>query len=315
MDWLVPLVQVLFIDIVLAGDNAIVVGMAAAGLPPDQRRQAIIWGIAAATVMRIAFAAVTVQLLAIVGLTLAGGLLLLWVCWKMFRELREPHGHAPAEGSELAAAAVSGAPRKTLRQAIVQILVADVSMSLDNVLAVAGAAKDHLWVLVVGLAISVVLMGVAATLIARVLDRHRWIAWIGLLVILYVALKMIWEGTEQVVDQVPGAYGFLLLPLGYLALPGVFPPWLWALATIGQVIVLAALATVVVDLTRGLLARPEVAEEGHAATAAEGPAGTPAAGLAAAPAGQIGQASEAPGLPRGDILAGAPHEKARAATG
>jgi YjbE family integral membrane protein len=154
--------------------------------------------------MRIAFALVTTQLLAIIGLTLAGGILLLWVCWKMFRELQLAGGRFPAhagvgtEGPEENAAASSGAPRKTLRQAIVQILIADVSMSLDNVLAVAGLARDHLWVLVVGLAISVALMGGAATLIARVLGRHPWISWIGLLVILYVALEMIWTGWHQV---------------------------------------------------------------------------------------------------------------------
>jgi YjbE family integral membrane protein len=250
-DWLLPLAQVLFIDLVLAGDNAIVVGMAAAGLPADQRRKAIFWGIAAATIMRIGFAAVTTQLLAIVGITLAGGVLLLWVCWKMYRELRDggaAHGGEATqhEGSEVAAdpSAPVDAPRKTLRQAITQILVADISMSLDNVLAVAGAAKDHTWVLVVGLAISVVLMGVAATLIARLLDRHRWIAWVGLIVILYVAIEMIIGGTRQVAEQVPDAYAYLFLPLGYLALPGVFPAWMWVGATAVQVLLFTALATV-----------------------------------------------------------------------
>lgn len=248
-DWLVPFAQVLFIDIVLAGDNAIVVGMAAAGLPPDQRRKAIFWGIIAATVMRIGFAAITVQLLAVVGITLAGGVLLLWVCWKMFRELREG-GHADSAEAGVTQAEAN-ARRKTLPQAIVQILVADLSMSLDNVLAVAGAAKDHTWVLVVGLAISVALMGLAATLIANLLSRHRWIAWVGLAVILYVALDMIWEGTHQVAGQVPGAYAFLLLPLGYLALPGVFPAWMWAVATAAQVVVIAALAAMTVGAMRG----------------------------------------------------------------
>jgi hypothetical protein len=138
-----------------------------------------------------------------------------------------------------------------LSQAILQILVADLSMSLDNVLAVAGAAKDHVWVLVVGLAISVVLMGVAATLIARLLSRHRWVAWIGLLIILYVSIDMIWDGTHQVAGQVPGAYAFLLLPLGYLALPGVFPAWLWALATLGQLVCFTAVVTMVAGLVRG----------------------------------------------------------------
>jgi YjbE family integral membrane protein len=237
-DWLIPLAQVLFIDVVLAGDNAIIVGMAAAGLPPDQRRKAILWGIGAATVMRIGFAAIATQLLAIVGVTLAGGLLLLWVCWKMFLELR---------GSAVAAHGAQGetAQPKTLGQAILQILLADVSMSLDNVLAVAGAAKDHLEVLVIGLAISVVLMGIAASLIARLLEKHRWIAWLGLAVILYVAGNMIWEGTHEVAGHVPGAYAWLMLPLGYLTQPGLFPAWLWAIATVLQVAVLSLVVAAV----------------------------------------------------------------------
>ncbi len=197
MPQLIALGQVLFIDIVLAGDNAIVVGMAAAGLPPEQRRKAILWGIAAATIMRIGFAMITTQLLAIVGITLAGGVLLLWVCWKMYRELRASHAQS-AEEMLAAAATAEGAPKKTLRQAIIQILVADVSMSLDNVLAVAGAAKDHPYILIFGLAVSVVLMGIAATFIAKLLEKHRWIAWLGLFVILYVAGAMIWEGTHEV---------------------------------------------------------------------------------------------------------------------
>jgi len=181
------LLQVLFIDIVLAGDNAVVVGLAVAGLPTGQRRRAIILGIAAATVIRIGLAAITLQLLAIIGLTLAGGLLLLWVCWKMYRELRRrPATHAaPSAG-------------KTLGQAMVQIVLADISMSLDNVLAVAGAAHDHPWVLAAGLALSIVLMGVAAGLIADQLEKRRWIAWVGLAIVFYVALKLIWEGSHQV---------------------------------------------------------------------------------------------------------------------
>lgn len=197
-DWFLPLMQVLMIDIVLAGDNAIVVGMAAAGLPPEQRKKAILWGIAAATVMRIGFASITVQLLAITGITLIGGLLLAWVCWKMYKELRQgAHAH---EESDMDAETTNpdGSPRKTMRQAITQILVADVSMSLDNVLAVAGAAKDHPYVLIIGLAISVVLMGVAATLIARLLVNHRWIAWVGLLVIVYVTFDMVWSGSKEI---------------------------------------------------------------------------------------------------------------------
>lgn len=254
-EWLVPLFQVLLIDIVLAGDNAIVVGMAAAGLPPQQRRQAIFWGIIAATVMRIAFASITVQLLQIVGITLAGGILLLWVCWKMYRELRE--GGHEEDLDQLLAEAEAKAPRKTMRQAITQILVADVSMSLDNVLAVAGAAKEHPYILIIGLAISVVLMGVAATLIANLLNRHRWIAWVGLAIILYVAVEMIWSGTNEVAGKVPGSYAFLMLPLGYLALPGVFPPALWALATLIQVFVLAMVAALAVDAVLRIVRRNE----------------------------------------------------------
>jgi len=257
-EWLQPLAMVLFIDVVLAGDNAIVVGMAAAGLPAEQRRKAIFWGIIAATVMRIAFASITVQLLQIVGIVLAGGILLLWVCWKMYRELREGGSHSPdvteqAEGVDaLEGEATPGAPRKTLGQAITQILVADVSMSLDNVLAVAGAAKDHPYILIIGLAVSVVLMGVAATLIARLLDRHRWIAWLGLFVILYVAGSMIYEGTAQVAEAVPEAYAYLFLPLGFLvpAIAGVFPVWLWVGATVLQMVVYTTIITLVAGAVR-----------------------------------------------------------------
>lgn len=246
-DWLPVLFQVLMIDLVLAGDNAIVVGMAAAGLPAAQRRTAILWGIIAATVMRIGFAAITVQLLAIVGITLAGGVLLLWVCWKMFRELREGHGEGHAE-----ALAEAEAKPKTMFQAITQILIADVSMSLDNVLAVAGVARDHPNILIIGLIASVVLMGVAATLIANLLNKHRWIAWVGLLIIVYVAGDMIWSGTHEVAERVPGSYAFLLLPLGYLALPGVFPAWMWAFATLLQV---AAVTIVVAAIASAMLKR------------------------------------------------------------
>jgi YjbE family integral membrane protein len=180
------LAQVLMIDLTLAGDNAVVVGMAVAGLPPARRRTAIIVGIGAAAVLRVALGAITLQLLEIIGLLLAGGLLLLWVCWKMFRELRRP------------AATDSTAPAKTLGQAMLQIVLADVSMSLDNVLAVAGAAAGRTWVLVTGIAGGVVLMGVAANLVAKLLDRHRWIAWLGLLIVLWVAVRLIWEGGHQV---------------------------------------------------------------------------------------------------------------------
>ena len=194
----VALVSVLLIDLVLAGDNAVVVGMAVAGLPAEQKRRAILIGIGAATVMRIGFALITVQLLAVVGLLLAGGILLLWVCWKMFRELRPSAAmRAAAEAHGMAVAP------KTMKQAMVQIVLADVSMSLDNVLAVAGAAREHPWIMVLGLAISVVLMGAAASFIATLLERYRWIAWIGLLIVLYVAVKLIWEGSIEVMEALP----------------------------------------------------------------------------------------------------------------
>ena len=182
------LLQVLLIDLVLAGDNAIVVGLAVNGLPAEQRRRAILFGVAAATLLRIAFALVTLQLLAIVGLLLAGGLLLLWVCWRMYRELRRGNSAHPDVA----------APPKSMRAAMFQIVLADLSMSLDNVLAVAGAAREHPWVLVLGLAISVVLMGAAASLVARLLERYRWLAWVGLAIVLYISCKMIWEGVHEV---------------------------------------------------------------------------------------------------------------------
>ncbi|HWV51150.1 TerC family protein [Pseudorhodoplanes sp.] len=197
--------QVIMIDLVLAGDNAIVIGLAAAGLPANQRAKVILIGIAAATVLRIVFALLTTQLLQIVGLLLAGGLLLLWVCWKMWRELRTPHEHE-VEAAEVMSGSdidkdgtVPGkAPRKTFAQAAWQIVIADVSMSLDNVLAVAGAARDHPYVLIFGLVLSIALMGIAASFIANLLQKHRWIAYVGLAVILYVALDMIYRGFYEV---------------------------------------------------------------------------------------------------------------------
>jgi YjbE family integral membrane protein len=190
------LAQVVVVDLVLAGDNAIVVGMAAAGLPLEQRRKVIVFGIAAATVLRILFAGITVQLLQIVGLVLAGGLLLLWVSWKLWREL-EAQRQGRSEMQEMQAESLQP-PHKTFREAVVQIVVADVSMSLDNVLAVAGIARETVWVLVVGLVLSVAFMGLAAGLIARLLDRHHWIAYVGLLVIVYVSLQMIVDGIGQI---------------------------------------------------------------------------------------------------------------------
>lgn len=201
---------VVMIDVILAGDNAVVVGMAAAALPPDQRKKVIFIGIAAATGMRIAFALVALELLQIIGLLLAGGILLLWVSWKLWRELeedRKARRRGEATGIEAAreeAEAAEGTPRKTTRQAVIQIILADLSMSLDNVLAVAGAAREHPWVLAFGLVLSVALMGAAATLIANLLQKHRWIAYVGLLVILYVALRMIWEGGHEVAAAVAG---------------------------------------------------------------------------------------------------------------
>ena len=198
---LTALLQVVMIDLVLAGDNAIVIGLAAAGLPKDQRNKAILIGIIAATVLRIAFASVTVQLLQIIGLLLAGGVLLLWVCWKMWRELRTPsHDVDEALSGEdtNADGKVAGQNRKTLGQAIWQITLADVSMSLDNVLAVAGAARDHPYILIFGLALSIALMGFAANFIASLLQKHRWIAYVGLAIILYVAGDMCYRGALEV---------------------------------------------------------------------------------------------------------------------
>lgn len=201
-DVLNVLLQVVLIDLVLAGDNAIVIGLAAAGLPQAQRGKAILIGIVAATVLRILFAGLTTQILQIVGLLFAGGILLLWVCWKMWRELRassaEPIEAKEAAGAVVAGTNAEGKSRKTLVQASWQIIVADVSMSLDNVLAVAGAAREHPVVMIFGLGLSVAMMGVAASFIARLLQNHRWIAYVGLAVILYVAVEMIFRGTLDI---------------------------------------------------------------------------------------------------------------------
>ncbi|MBC7908295.1 MAG: TerC family protein [Rhodospirillaceae bacterium] len=193
METFSALMQVIAIDVALAGDNAIVVGMAAAGLPTLLRKRAILVGIAAAAGLRIVFAAFTIQLLQIVGLLFAGGLLLLWVSWKLWRELS---GQAAEERADLEEEAASGPP-KTFPQAVTQIIIADVSMSLDNVLAVAGASRDHEWVMVIGLALSVALMGLAANMVARLLNNYRWIAYVGLAIILYVAANMIWSGGHE----------------------------------------------------------------------------------------------------------------------
>jgi YjbE family integral membrane protein len=213
------LFQVIAIDLVLAGDNAIVIGLAAAGLPADQRRNAILVGIGAATVLRICFALATTWLLQIGPfLLIAGGLLLLWVCWKMWRELRTSAEDEQAATEALGDAhynkngsVASNAPRKTFAQAASQIVIADVSMSLDNVLAVAGAAMEHPTVLIFGLALSIALMGFAASFVARLLHKYRWIAYFGLLIILYVALKMLLDGA---VEQFPEQFEFLTPWLG-----------------------------------------------------------------------------------------------------
>jgi YjbE family integral membrane protein len=208
---LTALGQVLMIDLVLAGDNAVAVGLAAAALAPEQRKKAILIGLAAAVVLRIGFALITVQPLAIIGLLLAGGVLLLWVCWKMWRELQEQRTHDQAEAEAELETALSihhgggpppealGIKRKSFGAALLQIMIADVTMSLDNVLAVAGAAHEHPWIMVFGLILSIALMGVAATFIAKLLTKHRWIGYVGLVIVLYVALHMIWDGARSVI--------------------------------------------------------------------------------------------------------------------
>jgi YjbE family integral membrane protein len=194
---LTAFLEILFIDIVLAGDNAIVVGALAAGLPAEQRKRVIMIGVIAALVLRIAFALVVSQLLQIVGLVLAGGILLLWVAWRMYREIR--HKDESGGSEEIAGDEHSGLKAsKTFASAAWGVALADVSMSLDNVLAVAGAARDHPYVLVFGLVLSVILMGFAANFIARYIDRYKWIAWGGLAVILWVAVKMIFDGARHV---------------------------------------------------------------------------------------------------------------------
>jgi YjbE family integral membrane protein len=198
------LVNVILVDLVLAGDNAIVVGIAVAGLPAHQRLRVMMLGIAAATLLRVVFASVTVQLLQIIGLLLAGGLLLLWVCWKLWRELRTGRlvdtGGSAREVTGDIAPGSAAAPAKTMRQAVTQIIVADVSMSLDNVLAVAGVAREHERVLIFGLVLSVAFMGLAAGVIARLLGRFQWIAYVGLAIIFYVAIRMIYDGTLELVE-------------------------------------------------------------------------------------------------------------------
>jgi YjbE family integral membrane protein len=209
--------QVVLIDLALAGDNAVAVGLAASGLPPQQRKRAIVLGLAGAVVMLVGFALVTVQLLNLIGLLLGGGVLLLWVCWKMWHEIRD-QGHEQQSEGELALEEATGvhiggkpkhaAKAKTLGQALMQILVADLTMSLDNVLAVAGAARQHPQVLIVGLLLSITLMGVAASWIAKLLHRFRWLGYLGLAIVFYVALHMIWEGHRTVVIDLNRTAGY-----------------------------------------------------------------------------------------------------------
>jgi YjbE family integral membrane protein len=189
------LTKIIMIDVVLAGDNAIVVGLAASRVSPEIRNRVIFWGITAAVVLRILFAAVTTQLLQIIGLTLAGGILLLWVCWKMYRQITSEDGHSveDIEGGKVA----TGAPL-SFWSAVTTITLADVSMSLDNVLAVAGVAKGSPLVLVIGLAIAIILMAVASRVIAELLVKYPWITWVGLAIILWVALEMIYSGSHEV---------------------------------------------------------------------------------------------------------------------
>ena len=211
---LVALLQIVVIDVVLAGDNAIVVGLAASRVAPEQRAKVIFWGLAGAVFLRIFFAAIAAQLLAIIGLTLAGGILLLWVCWKMYREIRSGALGSPDEKRPHAvgAAAAPETPRTmSIWSAIIQILIADLSMSLDNVLAVAGAAKGHLWVLIAGLLLSIALMAVAANIIARLLARYHWITWIGLAIIVFVSFDMIYRGVIELQGYVAAQGGITAL--------------------------------------------------------------------------------------------------------
>ena len=198
------LLQVIVVDLVLAGDNAIVVGMVVAGLPKHQRPKAMFIGIAAAALMRIGLAVFTLRLLEIIGLMLAGGLLLLWVCWKLWREIQEQRRLREQERHESKTS--EPAASKSMGQAIFQIVLADISMSLDNVLAVAGVARQHTWVLIVGLTLSVAFMAFAATIISKLLQRHHWIAYIGLAVILYVSCVMIWDGAHHVLEASNGLF-------------------------------------------------------------------------------------------------------------
>ncbi len=194
---LTAFLQVVMIDVVMAGDNAVIIGMAASRVPKADRDRVVFWGLAASVVLRVILATAAASILEIIGLTLAGGVLLLWVAWRFYRDLTQHK----EDGAEIAAHAPNGdslANAKALRRAILQIIAADLSMSLDNVLAVAGASLNHLWVLVAGLILSVALMGIAATQIAKLLKRFPWVSYAGVLIVLYVALRMIWMGGLQI---------------------------------------------------------------------------------------------------------------------
>ena len=189
-------VQIVLIDIVMSGDNAIIIGMAAASLPPELRKKAIFWGIIGATVLRIFFAVIVVQLLAIIGIKVVGGLLLLWVCWRMWQEIRA--GVTVEDMEREADEKAQKGPPKTMRMAMINIIVADATMSLDNVLAVAGAARDHLEMLIFGLVLSIALMALTANFIAKLLEKHSWLGYLGLAIIAYVAVQMLWQGSAEV---------------------------------------------------------------------------------------------------------------------
>ena len=230
---LVALLQVILIDLVLAGDNAVVIGMAAARVPSVQRRKVIFWGMSAAVVLRIILAVLTATILDTIGLMFAGGILLMWVSWRLYRDLNPSADEANAlhtiSGREVDAQPRPALDTKALRRAIVRIVVADVSMSLDNVLAVAGAAMDHVWVLVVGLMLSIALMGVAAAMIANMLARHSWLAYAGLIIVVYVALRMIYFGGMEILhpdaqtsSRSTAVASSLVLNLGYAMPSGSF---------------------------------------------------------------------------------------------
>lgn len=202
----VALLQVILIDVVLAGDNAVVIGMAASRVPAVQRKKVIFWGLAAAVVLRIGLAMLTATLLAVIGLMFAGGILLLWVTWRLYRDIKE--GHEDEVGHHTISTRGGDHPKARpplsesgVRKAIWHIFIADLSMSLDNVLAVAGAAREHVWVLAIGLVLSIALMGIAAAMIAGLLRRYPWINYAGLIIVLYVALRMIWDGGHQIANH------------------------------------------------------------------------------------------------------------------